>query len=622
MPSSKKLVLGLLLLTASFSVYANNCIIGDGVTDCSAGNVDISVVSTGILNNGTILGDEAGAWAGISHDSSTVAVNGITNNGTITGWVEGVALWSPTDFSGGITNNVGALISGFRAISTEYAPTSRISFINNAGSIKGFNLNVSAPSTDAFYGIYNKGIIDSITNTGTIYATRNLAVSYGIYNTGTITTFNNDQGSSGSNPVTYKGILPTNYNSIVNSISDFGQIVFSSVSGTTNFGVHSTSIVDTSATYSSVVDGLTSAELNDTTTGTVALSGTSYTWTLTDADSDLAWDLNFNYLSGSGSSSGSGSGPSAADTQTSIQSASYGISSQFAGFAITTNYANLNTYDCGLFDAKGGCFSVGGRYSDVNGSNSSDSSSSALVAVGGFKINDNLRVAGFIDQQANSSTPKGINLDNKGPMVGMSLVWNQHPDHLGYQVKVANAYQSKDLTITRTTTGDAEAGRGDTSVEVQSYVAEVSYQFSDGVKTSYRPYFALRRAIIKQDGYTETGVDNPLTFNTLEDKSTTIIMGMKAKYKLNAQVTFNGALGFEHDVNRDIDKLQATSSTITGLTAVGINSSINKTRPVATLGATYHISPNQTLSAQTQYQELAYTSTSAKTAYFNYSIGF
>ena len=99
-------------------------------------------------------------------------------------------------------------------------------------------------------------------------------------------------------------------------------------------------------------------------------------------------------------------------------------------------------------------------------------------------------------------------------------------------------------------------------------------------------------------------------------------MGMKAKYKLNAQVTLNGALGVEHDVDNDIDKLQATSTTITGLTAVDINSSINKTRPVATLGATYHISPNQTLSAQTQYQELAYTSTSAKTAYVNYTVGF
>jgi hypothetical protein len=314
--------------------------------------------------------------------------------------------------------------------------------------------------------------------------------------------------------------------------------------------------------------------------------------------------------------------PSAASTLSSMTTPSQAIGSQIAGFAMSTNYANMNTYDCGLFDQDGGCFSVGGRYSDVNGNNNTDSSSSALVVVGGYKLNNHFRVAGFIDQQANSSTPNGITLDNKGPMVGMSLVWNQHPDHLGYQVKVANAYQSKDLSITRTATGDAEAGRGDTSMEVQSYVAEVSYQFSDGVKTTYRPYVALRRAIIKQDGYTETDVDNPLTFNTLEDKSTTVIMGMKAKYKLSNQVTLNGALGVEHDVDNNIDKLQATSSTITGLTAVDINSSINKTRPVATLGVTYHISPNQTLSAQTQYQELAYTSTSGKTAYVNYTVGF
>ena len=314
--------------------------------------------------------------------------------------------------------------------------------------------------------------------------------------------------------------------------------------------------------------------------------------------------------------------PSAASTLASMTTTSQAIGSQIAGFAMSTNYANMNTYDCGLFDQDGVCFSVGGRYSDVNGTNNTDSSSSALVAVGGYKFNNHFRIAGFIDQQVNSSTPNSINLDNKGPLVGMSLVWNQHPDHLGYQVKVANAYQSKDLSITRTATGDAEAGRGDTSMEVQSYVAEVSYQFSDGVKTFYRPYVAVRRAIIQQDGYTETGVDNPLTFNTLEDKSTTVIMGMKLKYKLSNQVTLNGALGAEHDVDNDIDKLQATSSTITGLTAVDINSSINKTRPVATLGATYHISPNQTLSAQTQYQELAYTSTSAKTAYVNYTVGF
>jgi hypothetical protein len=99
-------------------------------------------------------------------------------------------------------------------------------------------------------------------------------------------------------------------------------------------------------------------------------------------------------------------------------------------------------------------------------------------------------------------------------------------------------------------------------------------------------------------------------------------MGMKGKYKFNDKVTLNGALGVEHDVSSSVDQIQATSSTITGLTPVDLNTSVNKTRPVATLGATFHISPNQSLSLQTQYQELSYTSTSAKTAYFNYSIGF
>ena len=149
----------------------------------------------------------------------------------------------------------------------------------------------------------------------------------------------------------------------------------------------------------------------------------------------------------------------------------------------------------------------------------------------------------------------------------------------------------------------------------------MSYQFRDG-DSFFRPYLAARRAIIKQDGYTETGVANPLTYNTLEDKSTTIVMGMKSKYRLNHTVTLNGALGVEHDISNKEDKIQATSSTITGLTPVDINTRINKTRPVVTLGATYYIAPNQAFSAQAQYQELSYTRTTAKTLYFNYTVGF
>ena len=477
------------------------------------------------------------------------------------------------------------------------------------GSVNN-TVSLASGSTISGTGYSSSGIkpvssssLTALTNLGTISGT-----DYGInVSSSSITTFNNLQSG-----LTYNGVLPTNYNIVVNSASDYGRTVFSSVSGSTTFGIYTGSVLAEETTYTSVVDGLTSSNIA-AESGTYTDSGKTYAWILNNVSANL-WDLVIGLCDGCA--------PSAESTLSSIRSSRDGVTSLFSSYAMSTNYANMNTYDCGLFDQDGGCFSVGGRYSDVNGNNSSDSSSNAIVAVGGFKINDNLRVAGFVDQQVNSIAPAGIKLDNKGPMLGMSLVWNQHADHLGYQVKVANAYQSKAITITRSAVGDAEAGRGDTEVQVESYVAEVSYQFSDGVKTSYRPYFALRRAIIKQNAYTETGVDDPLTFNTLEDKSTTVIMGMKSKYKFNDKVTLNGAVGVEHDVSSSVDQIQATSSSITGLTPVDLNTSVNKTRPVATLGATYHISPNQSLSLQTQYQELSYTSTSAKTAYFNYSVGF
>jgi hypothetical protein len=541
-----------------------------------------------LINNGTT--NFTGSYTLVINSST---VSQITNNGTFT---LSKSYGIKVDSGGTITNftNNGTMTMG-----------ANYSILNDGGTITNFTNAGTMNWTSGYYGLlFGTGTWGTFTNTGVITgATIDLHNNAG----GTFTTLNNLQGKATSDPLTVTN-PPINYNIIVGSTSDYGQVVFTN-SGSLNFGIHSSSVLEGGTTYSSVIQGISSGSMSGTS-GSYTYNGTTYDWTLVNSSGSI-WDLITAYIA-----------PSAASTLASMTTASQAIASQFAGFAMSTNYANMNTYDCGLFDQDGGCFSVGGRYSDVNGNNNTDSSSSALVAVGGFKINDNLRVAGFIDQQVNSSTPNGITLDNKGPMVGMSLVWNQHPDHLGYQVKVANAYQSKDLTITRTATGDAEAGRGDTSMEVQSYVAEVSYQFSDGVKTTYRPYVALRRAIIKQDGYTETDVDNPLTFNTLEDKSTTVIMGMKAKYKLSNQVTLNGALGVEHDVDNNIDKLQATSSTITGLTAVDINSSINKTRPVATLGVTYHISPNQTLSAQTQYQELAYTSTSGKTAYVNYTVGF
>ena len=464
---------------------------------------------------------------------------------------------------------------------------------------KGASLNgtiTTLTNTGTISGtLNNSGTITTLTNTGTISGTLN--------NSGTITTFNND------GVVTYQSALPVNYNIIINSTSDFGKLNVTSGSGSTSFGIHSSSSVSNDTRYENIFTGLTVSDISNT-------SGTygGFSWLLRNT-SGTNWDLIFGNPA-----------PSSAVTLASIRSSRDGVASYFSGFALTTNYANMNSYECSLFNQDGGCFSIGGRYSDVNSINNSDSSSFASVAVGGFKINDNYRVTGFVDQQVNSSTPDDIKVKNKGPMLGMRLVWNQYPDQQGYQVKVANAYQSKDINITRSATndvtGDAIVGRGDTKVQVESYIAEVSYHFGDGIKTSYRPYFAMRRATIKQDGYTETGVNHPLTFNTLEDKSTTMIIGMKSKYKLNKRITLNGTLGVEHDLRSSVDKIKATSSSIGELTSVDLNTNINKTRPVLTLGASCNIGLNQSISVQTQYQELSHTSTSGKTAYLSYNVRF
>jgi len=572
------------------------------VTDASL-NAGAIVINTGasvntITNNGTITATGTTHSRGIT-SIFTGTIDRINNTGTIQaqGGSEtnyGIVFWNN---SGTTVTNSGTIqgTGGNYSYGITLGSNGSISKITNTGTIKG--------GKD---GIGNDGNITNIVNTGTITGT----AGYGINNgAGSITNLTNSQ-----NNLTLVGSVPTNYYVKVNSGSSYGKITFSSPKGSMNFDITSESTVAESQTYSGVIDGLTSANLNSTSGSFINSSNQTYSWTLSNSSANL-WDL----IIGSCTS---GCYPSTASTQTTINNISYGMSAQMASFAMTTNFANLNTYDCGLFDDTGGCFSAGGRFTDINANNNSDSDSSAIVMVGGYKINDHVRIAGFADQMVNNNTPSGIDMENKSPMVGLSLVWNQHPDHLGYQVKLANAYQDKDVTITRTATGDAEAGSGSTDVSVQSYIAEVSYQFLSNDKTAYRPYFAGRYAKIKQDGYTETNVDNPLTYSTVEDESVTLIMGMKVKHTLSPKIYLNGSLGVEHDIHNDVDNLSVTATNISGLTPVSVNSNINKTRGVASLGADYYLAKNQMLSLKTQFQELAYTHTNAKTAYLSYTIGF
>jgi hypothetical protein len=313
------------------------------------------------------------------------------------------------------------------------------------------------------------------------------------------------------------------------------------------------------------------------------------------------------------------SGPSAIDTQASIRNSAQRLRSVFNHAAVSTNFANMNTYDCNLFDSQGMCLSVGGRYTNVD---NPGSSSTSAVVVFGYKATENIRIGGFLDENVNNSMPTGIKVSNKNPMMGVFVVWNQNADALGYQVKLANAYLDKDIKTTRDVIGTSEAGVGSTNLNTQSYVGELSYAFTYMDNTLLRPYLALRHTTIKQDGYTEKGVSSPLRYASLTDRSTTALVGLKLNHAMTPRTTLTGSLGVEHDLEHSVDDYSATSTGISGLTSENFNDSIQRTRTVASAGAYYAVSKKQRISGDIYYQQLPFQSTGSTTAYFNYMIGF
>ena len=496
------------------------------------------------------------------------------------------------------------------------------SLVNNypSGSYIHEIVNYSS-QTVVHEAIVNYGLIDSILNTGTLTGNFGIVNDTGatritsITNTGTLrgTTadiwnkvsigeLNNLQGFSSSDPLTYKGNLPTNYNIIINSVSDFGKIAFTAPSGTTTFGIYTGSTV-AAGTYASVLTGLTSINL-------VIRSGSysGFNWTLLNS-SGTTWDLAFSLA-----------GPSAADTQASLSTQAHRLRSTFNSTMASSNFANMNTYDCNLFDKNNMCISAGGRITTIDNPSSHHS---AAVVVLGYKVSPNIRIGGFLDQSVNHNMPSGVDMSNKNPMMGAFAVWNHQADGLGFQMKLANAYLDKDVTTSRAVIGTSEAGRGRTDLNTQSYVGELSYAFQYQDSTIVRPYFAVRYTNIKQDAYTEdttASVTAPLTYAKLSDRSTSALMGVKLNHALTPRANLTASLGLEQDINHKTDQL--TASGVADLTSENFNNNIKRTRPVASAGAYYAVAKNQRLSGEVYYQQLPFQSTGSATAYFNYMIGF
>ena len=508
---------------------------------------------------------------------------------------------------------------GFLTITNE----GTISAGQNRSAINTFNEDAIITSPADISSILNLGILEvtgvssngvievgkltsvlNITNVGTIRGG-----AFNISNNGIITNITNWQGAGHvSGPLTYRGVLPTNYGIIVLNTSIYGKLAVTSGTGSMAFYVENFSAL-TANLYTDVLSGVAPVNISNlsgsTVTGTLGL----FNWTLQDLDANSTWDLLVAL-----------NGPAIADTMNSLTDQSNKLRQVFNN---QTNIANNSlNYDCSLFSTNNMCVAVGGRYSkyDFDGQHNT-----ADVLVLGYKVNSNFRVGAHMDQKLNRSNLTGISLDNKTPMFGLMAVYNENPNGHGLQVKVANSYQDQDITATRTVFSTSEAGSGKTNLKTQNYLAELSYNIKTDDNLISSPYAGVRNSKIKQAGYTEsttTAVTDPLTYNALKDESNTLLIGIREKYKVDNNVSVFGSIGVEKDFNHSVDNYSASDVNNSGITAINFNNDIKKTRGTGTVGANYNFTPTSMVSASFNYTQLPYQTTDAKNVYINYSVGF
>lgn len=257
-----------------------------------------------INNSGAINSSNGGIYLDTASASGSASIGTINNNGGIDGGYDVGILVGTGNTVQTINNNSGGVISSTYcpggSCSNGMENWGTINLINNAGTIQGGNRFGGVG-----YAIINNGLIREITNSNTISGgivnnqtilqINNTASASGtgiigngnpgITNTGTITTLNNQQAN-----LTLKGNLPANYNTIINSPTNYGKLSVTNPNGTTNFGIYQGSIIASgTTTYAAVLSGVTSTNITSKS-GTYGGGLVTTSWSLKNSSGNT-WDL-------------------------------------------------------------------------------------------------------------------------------------------------------------------------------------------------------------------------------------------------------------------------------------------------------------------------------------------
>jgi len=596
-----------------YGVLANNgsgnAIVNSGTISALSGSAIqvgsgtlAGTISGSINNSGQIIG----ALSGIQVANNGVIIGQISNSGTITGTNAFNLANTASPF---VINNTG-VINGNVILGNNTLNLNGLSNIVN-GSISGgtssaVNLSGSlASSGDIDVGSFNiqSGGNLTLANPITVSGTGRL-----LSNAGTLTiaagvtqTLTGNYSQSGT------------YALGVNSPISYGIL---NVSGNTSFSggygftlLPSSTLVANNLYQGILRSGAISGFSNQTYTQT--LGGTSYRYSILQNATNAGW-LDLCY--------GNCFPASTADTQQSIVNTASALQPIYT--LQNTVLTNSFSYDCALFGANGVCVSAGGRNTALQAANGLNNTSGLLIA--SYRVDkNNSRIGAYADQNLSvKNAGSTVTLGNSTPLVGLFGVWSQHPDGIGAEVKVSAAYGQKNTTITRQVVGDSEPGSGSSTLNSQGAQLTAKYGFGVTENTMVSPYLGMRYTQNNMGGYTEgasSTVTAPLTYSALNTNATTALAGLGARHLLNAKTILFASAGVESDTNTSNGTYYATG--ITGLTPVNFNANPVKTRPTASIGATYLVEKNQQIGLSGIYRQEPYQGVSTTSVFLTYTIG-
>lgn len=608
-----------------FSIGLNATISNSG-SIATSGDNGSGILSSGgnaaVTNSGTIA-TTGGAAHGIRSSGSGAVISNtgaITTSGVNAQGIRSMGDDAQIDNSGTITT------SGDRSQQNPnwssrgiWASGARVSIVNS-GTITTSGLQAN--------GIELTGSDAAVTNTGTIRATAHgILVERGgatisnsgtitagagffgirVNGTGSVTTLVNAQG--GSTPLTYSGALPTNYNLVIRSLSSFGRLAVTSPSGSMTFGVDASSAL-TAKHYRDVLTGVSASAITNEETQ-FSLGG--FALRLQAGSAEDSWDL-LAWVEETATEPGT-----ARRTLLGLQSSSGGVLNVLRQRAAATTYAL--DYDCSVFDQHGLCTSVGLRNSQM-GSNYADSGETAGVLTAAYRVTQQLRIGGFIEQGLVTQSPVGVDPKNTQPMLGAFAIFQENANSAGLTIRAALAYQEGDLRITRPDLADTGRAR----IAAFAFGGEIAYGLPlDGAWVA-QPYLGLRHSDSQRQGYAEAEFDSatyPITYNRFGQTVTSAATGLRLRGSITPRFSLIFGAGMEYDLDSKVDRYSGTS-TIPGLGAFSIDASQqqNEVRAVGSAGMRYMVASNQALAFDASVRQMPYGNDPAVTTMLRYSIGF